>query len=229
MDSDSSNDGSKSHKLLWIIGGVVILLLIGGVIAYFINKHNEPEPKPAASTSTQSTTTPTFAPATNSNQPYSATITSTLSGAPKSATLISDGQGNYSYTYQANGQTVTTVYTADAYYICNGSATCIKYPATNTTASTFDPTAYQYDTTKLESLKSTAAYKGQVTCPGGTGTCDKWSITSTSGKTTTTLYIDSTSKRILKATTSNGTTESGVIYEYKDVHIAVPTSSTTAP
>lgn len=229
MDSNNSN-GGKSHRLLWILSIIVLVLLVGGVVAYFVHKNNEPEPKSSSTSSSQSSSkTPAFTPAVNSNQPYSATITSTVSGQPKSATLISDGKGNYSYTYQANGQTLTTIYTADAYYICTSSTTCVKYPTTSTSASTFNPATYQYDSTKLEALKNTAAYKGQKTCPGGSGTCDVWAVTSASGNTTSTLYVDSTSKRILKATSSSGTTSNDVTYEYKDVHIAVPTNYTTAP
>jgi hypothetical protein len=222
-----SPKSSGGRSWTWIIV-LVLLVLIGGAIAvYLVDKNNKP-----SNSSTTSSTQPTkhtFAPAVNSNQPYSATITTDVNGQQKSTTMVSDGQGNYSYTYQANGQTLTTIYTPGAYYVCTSSTQCIKYTTTNANKSGFDPSTYQYDSTKLESLKNTAAYKGQQACPSGTGTCDVWAVTSANGGTASTIFVDTATKKIAKATYSSGTTSSGVTYEYKNVHIAIPTSYTNAP
>ena len=234
MDSGYTSSGGvqkSSKKWLWITLAVILLLIIGATIAYFITKNNSTSTSSTNSSTSQSSTSTakSFAPAVNSNQPYAATISTNVNGTQKSATMVSDGKGNYSYTYQAGGKTVSTVYTPDAYYVCNGSSQCIKYATSSTTASGFDPSTYQYDTAKIENLKNTAAYKGQQTCPGGNGTCEVWSVSSDSGNTTSTLYIDTATKRIAKATYSSGTTKSEVTYNYKDVHIAIPSSYTTAP
>lgn len=222
----------ESHRRRWIIIILLILLIAGGVAAYFITKDDENNNE----TSTSQTTTPptttsqkTFSPAVNSNQPYAATVTTNANGQKKTATLISDGQGNFSYSTEVSGQTVSTVYTKDAYYICQGTSKCIKYATTNLSKSGFDPSSYQYDTSRIENLKNSANYKGQQACPNGGGTCEVWSVTSANGNTTSTVYINTSTKRIVKATTSNGTTENDITYDYKNVHITVPTNYTTVP
>ena len=235
MEGSSNN----SHRGRNILLAVVILLIIGGVAAYFINKHNEDEKaKKAAAAAAlsnqkqqqQVANAKTFAAVANSGQPYVATIDSNTGGKQVNGVITSDGKGNTSYAYTADGSKVTLVYTADAYYLCCGSNQCIKYSASQTANSGFDPSTYQFDGSKIDELKNSASYKGQQACPSpATGTCDVWSVTSTSGNTTTTMYINADTKRIARVTTASGTTTSEVTYDYKNATVKVPTNFTTAP
>ncbi len=235
MDPDQQyyeNGKGGSNKKWWLII-LIAILLVGGLAAVYV-AHKNKKDKEAASTSTPSSqstasTTPAFEPAVNSNQPYAATITTTVNGTPSKTTMISDGQGNYSYAYSVKGQNVTAIYTPTAYYVCNTATTCVKYPASKSSASGFDPTTFQYDTTKLENYKKSANYKGQQACPVGGGTCDVWEITSTSGGATTKLFVNTQTKKIARATYAVGSTQYNTDYEYKNVHITVPTNATTVP
>lgn len=229
---DKPPKSSSSKKVILIVLAVVI---VGGVAAaYFINKNNEEEKEQKAAQASQTAqnvanTTNTLNAASTAGKSFVATInTTTTGGQPVTGVMTSDGKGNVSYVYKADGKDVSLIYTADAYYLCNGTATCIKYPASQTSSSGFNPSDYQYDGSKINALKSTAAYKGQQACPSpSTGTCDVWSVTE--ADTTTTMYVNSADKQIAKVTTKSGTTTSDITYEYKAVTVAAPANSVTLP
>ena len=229
----------KSHTVRNIILIVLALLLIGGVIGYFIDKNNKEEAAKKAEQAAaakaeleqqQAENAEEFAAIANSGEPYVATINSNAGGKQVNGVITYDGEGNTSYAYSADGKDTTLVYTKDAYYLCNGNATCIKYPASQTASSGFDPSTYQFDGTKLNELKSSTNYKGQETCPApATGTCDVWAVTSENGGVTTTFYVNAETKKIARVTIASGTTKSEVTYDYKNAKVTVPTNFTTAP
>ena len=223
----------KSSKKKVILIVLAVLLIGGGVAAYFVNKNNQDEKaQKAAETSeaantNQASNTKTLEAASTSGKPFVATVNTTINGKDVTGIMSSDGQGNVSYVYKADGKDISLIYTADAYYLCSGTETCLKYAASKSSSSGFDPSTYQFDSSRLNALKNTAAYQGQQTCPTGTGTCDVWSVTS--GSTTTTMYVNASTKQIAKVTTKSGTTTSDITYEYKAVTVAAPTNSVTLP
>ena len=115
------------------------------------------------------------------------------------------------------------IYTSDAYYSCQGD-NCVKFPISQSGDSGFDPSAYTYDESKLSSYAN-PAYKGQQSCPSGT--CDVWEVSA--GGVTSTLYVDSSSKRITQVESTVGGKTSKIVYEYKDVSITVPANAQTIP
>ncbi len=217
----------KSNRRWWLI--ILILLLIGGAAAaYFVTKDDNETASTTPPPASQNTTTPTnsFAPSSTADTPYVATVNTTSAGKTTKATMTSDGQGNVSYVYNTGGQSASLIYTSDAYYLCMGTSTCIKYPKAQSSSSGFDPATYNYDSSKIANLKNTAAYKGQQACPSpASGNCDVWSVSY--GGVTSTMYIETTTKRIVKVTTASGTTSSEVTYEYKNATVTVPTKFTT--
>lgn len=239
MEESQSQAPSNSHKSRNIILIIILLLIIAAVAGYFINKQNEDEKaEKAAKVSTaanqkqqqQANNAKAFAAVANSGQPYVATIDTNAGGKQVNGVITSDGQGNTSYAYSADGTNVTLIYTADAYYLCSGSSQCIKYSASQTASSGFDPSTYQYTGAKLDELKSSAAYKGQQACPSpATGTCDVWSVTSAGGGATSTMYVNTDTKRIARVTTVSGTTNSQVTYEYKNATVKIPTDFKSLP
>jgi hypothetical protein len=229
----------KSHTLRNVILIVLVLLLVGGVVAYFINENNKKEAAQKAEQAAaakaekeqqQAENAKEFAAIANSGEPYVATIDSNAGGKQVNGVITSDGQGNTSYVYTADGSNVTLIYTKDAYYLCNGNATCIKYPASQSASSGFDPSTYQFDGTKLNEFKNSANYKGQEACPApATGTCDVWSVSTANGGATSTFYVNAETKRIARVTVASGTTNSQVTYDYKNATVTVPTNFTEVP
>lgn len=234
---DQPASSSKSSKKPLIIGVIVVLLVAAGVGYYFYNK-NQDEKKAKQQAAVQNLqdqqaaakqqTKDTLNALSNSGQPFVATVKSNAGGKDITGVMTSDGQGNTSYVYQADGKNITLTYTKDAYYLCSEGSQCLKYNLSSSSTSVFDPSAYQYDNTKLDNLKNAAAYKGQQDCPSpATGTCDVWSVTN--GGATTTMYVNSSTKRIAKVTSVSGTTSTDVTYEYKNATVAIPTNFTTIP
>ena len=144
--------------------------------------------------------------------------------------MTSDGKGNISYAYQAEGKDVTLTYTKDAYYLCSGNSQCLKYPISASSGSGFDPSSYQFDSSRIDSLKSSSKYKGQETCPGKSGsTCDVWTASSANGGVISTIYVDSSTKRVARVISVAGTTSSDVTYDYKNATVVVPTNAQEIP
>jgi hypothetical protein len=225
---EEGQSSKKSRKGL-IIGLVVLLLLAAGAAAYFLTKDDETDSTANSNNTSQTPSQPTstFAPLATANEPFVATVNTTVNGKEVKGVMSSDGQGNASYAYTTDGNKMTLTYTTDAYYICNDSAGCFKYNVSGENNSGFDPSDYQYDTSKLADLKNNANYKGQQPCPAGGGTCDVWSVSM--GSVTSTMYINTASKHIIKVTSANGTSTSDITYEYKKATVTIPQNATTLP
>lgn len=230
---ENGNESHTGRNILIILLVVLIAFGIGGYITY---QQNQDFKKAVTALWAKSTPTPTttatvaFAPASTEGTPYVANVKTTSGDKTVSATMTSDGQGNVNYAYQAADGNISLTYTPDAYYLCKGADKCLKYVTTQQAASGVDPSTYEFDGTKLAELKNTAAYKGQQTCPSpATGTCDVWSVTSASGGATTTMYVNTENKRIVRTTTATGTTNSEVTYDYKNATVTIPTNYTTIP
>lgn len=223
---DENENGSNMGRN--IIIAILVVLVIAGISSYVAYQQNEDFKKAvtalvAMDDEPTTTANVAFAPATTEGVPFVATVTTTDGGESVTGVMTSDGLGNVNYAYQAAGQDASLTYTPDAYYLCGDGTQCIKYANTEAT-SQFDPEAYQFDGTKIEELKTTAAYKGQEACPApATGTCDVWSVTSEAGVTTT-MYVNTETKRIARVTTASGTTSSEVTYDYKNATVTIPTN-----
>jgi hypothetical protein len=226
---DETKPAKKSRKNL-IIGLVILLLIAAGAAAYFLTKDDDTQDSSTTSNTTQNTppaATSTFAPEATANEPFVATVNTTITDKQVKGVMTSDGEGNASYVYTTDGNKMTLTYTKDAYYICNDSAGCFKYNVSGENNSGFDPADYQYDTSKLADLKNRASYKGQQDCPAGGGTCDVWSVSV--GSITSTMYVNTATKHIIKVTSANGTTTSDITYEYKKATVAIPQNAVTLP
>ena len=235
MDSDYSEpkkSGGGFWKWLLII---LIIIALAGVAGYFVKKHNDDEKKKkaaAAAVTAQAVNNQkkanAFSALANSNIPYVATVKSTSGDKTTTGTITSDGQGNTSYAYTVGTTTGTLIFTKDAYYACSSSSSCVKYPKSQSSSASFDPSTYQYDGSKLAELKNSANYKGQQACPApATGTCDVWSVTS--NNVTSTIYVNASTHKIARVTTASGTTQNEVTYDYKNATVTVPANATTAP
>lgn len=204
---------------------VVVLAVVGGA-AYFVTSKNDD--KNAQKTSTTSSASQpqadsaetAFNPVAMTGVSYEATLTSQKDGKTFTATLKYDGKGNSEFSSEQNGKQIRIVMTKDAYYSCQGS-TCYKMDSTN--ASGFDPNTYQYSADEINSLKQNAKYIGTEAC--GTQTCEVWEVTqdTTNGK----VYIDQSTKRIMKATGNYGGDSGELVFVYKPVTIEVPANAQT--
>ncbi len=217
---------TSRKKYVWL--AVIVVIIAGALIAYFATRDNQPKDSTAnnAGKSTPVANAPaSFAPAVTTNQPFEAKITS--SGATSTqATMDYDGQGSVSYAAQQDGQTSKFIFTNKAYYVCTGSQ-CLKYPASQSASSSFNPNTYQYDASKINALKNGVAYKGQQACPSGNGTCQVWS--GSSRGTTSTVYINAANYRIDRVTAKTDNITTTVTYQYKKITITPPANATAAP
>lgn len=200
-----------------VIGAVVLILLGGGAAAYVLTKEDDKN-KESASQTSPSPNNNAFNPASTENLEFAATITA--EGAPQ-AIMERDDKGNTRYVTSQSGQQMEIIYTSDAYYSCQGD-TCMKFSISQSGSSGFDPSAYTYDEAKLAGYGS-PAYKGKQSCPSGT--CDVWEVST--GGVTSTLHVDSSTKRISQVEGTVGGRTSKIVYEYKDVTISVPQNAQT--
>lgn len=209
-----------------IIAAVVVVALAGGG-AYLLTKDDNGDKSSESTSQTANNQTGSegnFSPVSTEGLEFKATLTTTKDGTNTVATIEQDDQKNIRYTATQGGQQVEIIYTKDAYYMCT-AGNCIKYPISQQGSAGFDPGTYTYDASKLEGYKNNSAYKGQKSCPAGT--CDVWSVTA--GGYTSTIYVDTKTKRISQVeSTVNGATTK-IVYEYTDVTITVPTNAQTLP
>ncbi len=204
---------------------VIAVLALGGGVFLAMNKSSENKsatPATSQETQTQSETSTAFNPVAMTGVSYEATLTSQKDGKTFTAVLKYDGKGNSEFSSKQNDGEVRIVITKDAYYSCQGS-TCYKMDSSN--ANAFDPSTYQYSADEINSLKQNAKYVGTEAC--GAQTCEVWEVTqdTTNGK----VYIDQSTKRIMKATGNYGGDSGELIFTYKPVTIEVPTNAQTIP
>lgn len=202
-----------------IIGAIVIMMLGGGAATYVLTKDDDKNKEGSSQTSSGSNNN-TFNPASTENLEFAATITA--EGAPQ-ATMEHDDKGNTRYVTAQGGQQMEIIYTSDAYYSCQGGS-CVKFPITQSGNTGFDPSAYTYDEAKLAGYGN-PSHKGRQSCPSGT--CDVWEVSA--GGVTSTLYVDSDTKRITQVEGTVAGKTSKIVYEYKDITITVPANAQTLP
>ena len=204
-----------------VLIGVIVaaVVVLGGGAAYMLTKDDNGETEQTnTSQANQSTNANAFSPASTEGLEFTATITTDGAG---TATFEHDDKGSTRYVATTGGQQMEIIYTSDAYYSCQGHD-CVKFPISQSSNSGFDPSQYTYDENKLASYAS-PAYKGQQSCESGT--CDVWEVSA--GGYTSTLYVDSSTKRITKVQGTVGGKTSTIVYEYKDVTITVPANART--
>lgn len=215
---------SKNSKIV----AVLLLLLIVGVAAWLLTKNSSDKSStltPASTSPATAKTANAFNPLATSGSSYQATITTTAAGTTSTATMAFDKTtGNVQYTSTAGGQTISIVYTKDAYYLCQTPTSCIKYATGQGTAS-FNPASYEYTDAQLAGYRAGASFHGKQSCPAGT--CDVWQVTNAGY--TSSLFVDTKTKRIsqVQATTAAGTSK--VVYNYQNVSVTVPANATTVP
>ena len=212
-----------------ILIGIAILLLLGGG-AYFLTKGDddanqaETQTNTQTSTDNQSSSGSNFSPVSTEGQDFVATITTSSTAGTSTAKFEQDGSKTR-YTLSSNGQESQFVYTKDFYYSCS-SGTCYKFPISQSSSSGVDAKSYSYTQEQLASYKNSATSKGRQDCPGG-GTCEVWSVGTTTASTT--LYIDVNNQRIRQVESTIGGATSKITYEYKDVTIAIPANAKSLP
>ena len=206
-----------------VLIGVIVaaVVVVGGGAAYMLTKDNNEETDQTNTSQTSpSTNANAFNPASTEGLEFVATIS--VDGTT-SSTMEHDDKGSTRYVATTGGQQMEIIYTSDAYYACQGDS-CVKYPISQSSNSGFNPGDYTYDQARLASYTS-PANKGQQSCPSGT--CDVWEVSA--GGVTSTLYVDSSSKRITQVESTVGGKTSKIVYEYKDVSITVPANAQTIP
>ena len=202
-----------------LIGVVVAAVLVAGGAAYMLTRDEDSDNQQQSSQDSTNSGSSAFSPASTEGLEFTATIS--VDGS-ETATLEHDDQNNSRYVTTIGGQQTEIIYTSDAYYTCQSGGNCIKFPLSQSSNSGFNPSDYTYDENKLSSYAS-PAYKGQGSCESGT--CDVWEVSA--GGVTSTLYVDTNTKRITKVQgTVNGKT-STIVYDYKDVTITVPANAQT--
>lgn len=202
-----------------LIGVVAAVLLIGGGAAYTLTKDDD-SPSQSSSGSQNTQSDASFAPQSTEGLEFKATITTTSGGNSTQATLEYDDKKNTRYVANTGGQQMEFIFTSDTYYSCQGG-NCVKYPITQASNSGIDPSTYTYDQNELAGYRTGSSYKGRQSCPAGT--CDVWSVNT--GGTTSTIFIDTNTKRISQVEGSQGGATSTIVYEYTDVTINVPTNA----
>ena len=209
-----------------LIGAIAVVLVGGGAAAYMLTKDDDKSSTDNTSQQAQNNQPAgAFDAASTEGLEFKATITTTASGQATESTIEHDDKGSTRYVASAGGQQTEIIYTSDAYYLCSGSNTCIKYSLDQPSSVSFNPKDYEYGTDKLAGYKSGAAYKGQQSCPSGT--CDVWSVSGGGG--TTTLYVDASTKRITQVETTVNSATSKIVYDYTDVTINIPANAQTIP
>lgn len=211
-----------------VIGALVAGVLVLGGGAFYVSNRNNGSSSGSQATNNKASSNPSFDALSPTDESYVATITTTdAEGKTSQASMEYDKQsGNVKYSATSNGETVSFVYTSDAYYVCQKDGTCIKYPNNGIGGgSAFDPTTYQYTGDELNGWKSTSSYQGEQSCPAGS--CDVWQVEESGSKLT--FYI-SDDKRISKVETvqSDGS-KSSLTYDYKNVTVTQPANAQEIP
>jgi hypothetical protein len=200
--------------------------LIGALIAFVIvNNDAHNTGSSSSKTSQAAPSNKDFAPVPTKNESFIINIS--IDGAPSdtAATLSYDGKGNSRYDFTRDGKHTIIYYTADYYYLCSGNDQCIKYPASQTVNSGFDPSLYQYDSARANQLKSKATYIGHAPCPAGT--CDVWTFDNGDNKTKICTDINTGKLSFIEVTTADKVTKA--TYTYQPVTVTPPTNASTIP
>ena len=213
-------------KKLIIIGAAVLLL--GGGAAYLLTKgddepSNQNQTNTQTDTGSQSSTSGDFSPVSTQGLDFVATVTTTTKTGTSTAKFEQDGDKTR-YTISANDVQSQFIYTKDAYYTCNGDQ-CFKYASSQSSNNGVNTEDYQYSASQLADFKNSATYQGKKDCPAGT--CDVWSVTFTGS--TSTIYIDTQTKRISQTESTIAGNSTKLTYDYQDVTVNIPTNARTFP
>lgn len=221
------------NKNMKIIVGVVVLALVGGGI-YFATQNKDDSTNNSENTSQNQSTEnqnqssseqqASFAPLSTKNTAFVATFTTSDPSQQGALVIESDGKGTSRLTVTRNNEKTTTIYTTDAYYLCQGD-NCIKYPIASANAGQ-NPAQYDYDESDIAAAKNSAKYQGQQSCPAGT--CDVWVVTEEDGHTTS-VYVDTKTKRVSQVEAEHDGEKTKIVYEYKAVTINIPTNAQSIP
>lgn len=214
------------NKKIVIPAAVVAILVVVGGVVWFTRDNSKNATETTASTETTQTqsdsSSPSFSPVATTDVSYEATLTASKDGKTFKATLKSDGKGNSEFEATQSGQEFKIILTGSAFYSCTGG-TC--YELDNRAAAAFDPANYQYTADDINNLKNNASYKGTAAC--GSATCDVWQVSKDG--TDGTVYIDQSSKRIVKAEGVYDGDKGTLTFEYKPVTIDIPKNAQTLP
>lgn len=207
-----------------LIAVVAILVLAGGGYLLANRGGNNDTENSAKTNNSENKSKMSIKALPTTDSSYIATITTTSAGKTDTATMEYDkNSGAVRYTVGAGGSTTTIIYTKDAYYMCQASGKCYKYPHDKKNSSGFDPGSYEYSKQKLDELKDKSVYQGTKPCPAGT--CRVWQAQT--GSYTSSIYVDTETDRIsqVEGGGSNGTAK--IVYEYSDVRIILPAGAQT--
>lgn len=205
------------NKLIPIIVGAVVV--VGGAAA-IITTSKKDSSSDTNTSNTQSDQSSIFDAQPTAGASFSATMTITDSKGVQTmdGLMEFDAKSELSkFTGKIADQTMTMIYSKDAYYMCQSESECFKYSTAQSSSSGFNPNNFQYDSTKLSGYKTGAKFVGTESCPSGT--CSVWTVDSA---TNTKMYIDKKTKRVSQFMSSTAEGSTKVVYNYKDVSITIP-------
>lgn len=204
-------------KIIPVIAGVVVVISGAAIILTGNNNKTSDSTKSAGSNSNQSTV---FDAQPTAGASFSATMTTADSKGVKTMDGLMEFDaktGLSKFTGKIADQTMTMIYSKDAYYMCQAETECFKYSTAQSSSSGFNPNNFQYDSTKLTGYKTNAKSVGTESCPSGS--CSVWIV---DNATNTKMYIDKKTKRVSQFMSSTAEGSTKVVYNYKDVSITIP-------
>ncbi len=209
-------------KLAIILIGAIVVVG-GGFGIYSVTKGSGDKDD----SNTSSNSSNTFSPVANSKLSFEATITTVSKGKTTVAVMESDAKtGAVRYSADENDGSLAMIYTKDAYYTCQDEGGCFKFVLGKGQGASFDPKAYQYSESSLETFKQSSQKLATEDCK--TGKCDVWQVANTDG-TSTKIYIDNATKRVVKVSGQSGGATSTIEYDYKEVSVEVPKDAKELP
>lgn len=211
-----------------VIFSVIGLLVLAGLV-YVFTRDSEGNDTTTGNNTEQTEQTgesdvnKAFAPLDMTETEFEATVEGTdTDGNSYEMLLQYDGEGRSRMSGEQNGTRFETIFTADAFYSCQGE-NCVKFPVTQTESAPFQPGEYVYQDEDYDTFRDNANYLGRQDCPAGT--CDVWEVTEDGY--TTKLYIDD-NQRISQVKGDDGSGgEVTITYEFKDVTINIPANAQT--
>lgn len=206
-------------KIIPIIIGAVVV--VGG--ATIILSGKDDSSKNTSSSGSKTNQSSLFDAQPTAGASFSATMTTTDNKGVKTMDGLMEfdaKSGLSKFIGKIGDQTMTMIYSKDAYYVCQSENECFKYSTTQSSSSGFNPNNFQYDDSKLSGYKTTAKSVGTKSCPSGT--CNVWTVDNAAN---TKMYIDTKTKRVSQFTSSTDQGSTKVVYSYKDVSIAIPANA----
>ncbi len=205
---------------------VAVLVLAGGAGYALTRDKNDSSNNTNGNQSQTSGNSGAFDAVSTANLSFEATMTTVSGDKTITAVMQSDAKtGAVKYVGGTFSDTMTMIYTKDAYYMCQSADKCFKYPLGQGTGASFDPSTYQYDDSKIADYKSASTSLGRQSC--SSGTCDVWKVTSNGYDSK--VFIDSKTKRVVQVEGATAEATTKIVYEYKDVNVEIPQNAQTLP